>query len=567
MTPTRTPVKKTSSGSKPNQQQCNICSKGFSNASALAKHRLTHSEERRYQCTTCSKAFKRQDHLNGHLLTHRSTKPFACLVEGCGKSYCDARSLRRHKENHHGLKANKDNQDVAKNNVKKDEKLLETSDNHIQHKLGTNNSNLIVNTKGLSAQQVQLIEQLFKDSKNLTNDKKIVRQVSVAKKTDASIAASNIAAKALAAVQNQAFQLTTLDASPCSPDGAAKAIVLAEKPVECTICSRKFKNIPALNGHMRLHGGYYKRDADGKRILNGNEQGQVRSDEVKAGIKRKLDEKSQVNGNKKAENKNLSFTTLPPPNTNQLLANLERKNIPQHVHNHHHHKSLMSNYQFPSLPVTLTSGQLRPQMTTTPSASTLISQPLASVGTSTVTKASLDQMMKVDHSQDKSPKIGSEHQAELPNINCPQAHNPDTSELVWDPLTASKLSSQSMLSFLTLSSSCLVPGGSRNEEIALQTLHKNSGHVQRSLLELMMKKEERGWSDQEVALFYENLVKHHKDFDKIAKEIKTRSVKECVEYYYMWKNICRDESRSFKAIFSCPVVEENNSKQLNNGNL
>ena len=68
----------------------------------LAKHRLTHSEERRYHCNICGKAFKRQDHLNGHLLTHRSTKPFACHVDGCGKSYCDARSLRRHKENHHG---------------------------------------------------------------------------------------------------------------------------------------------------------------------------------------------------------------------------------------------------------------------------------------------------------------------------------------------------------------------------------------------------------------------------------------------------------------------------------
>ena len=40
---------------------------------------------------------------------------------------------------------------------------------------------------------------------------------------------------------------------------------LPDKPVECTICSRKFKNIPALNGHMRLHGGYYKKDADGRR--------------------------------------------------------------------------------------------------------------------------------------------------------------------------------------------------------------------------------------------------------------------------------------------------------------
>ncbi|CAH2245071.1 jg15909 [Pararge aegeria aegeria] len=31
------------------------------------------------------------------------------------------------------------------------------------------------------------------------------------------------------------------------------------KQVECNLCHRKFKNIPALNGHMRLHGGYFKK--------------------------------------------------------------------------------------------------------------------------------------------------------------------------------------------------------------------------------------------------------------------------------------------------------------------
>lgn len=39
---------------------------------------------------------------NGHMLTHRNKKPYECKAEGCGKSYCDARSLRRHTENHHG---------------------------------------------------------------------------------------------------------------------------------------------------------------------------------------------------------------------------------------------------------------------------------------------------------------------------------------------------------------------------------------------------------------------------------------------------------------------------------
>ena len=47
-----TPSRKSgsSSGSKASPQSCSVCSKVFSNASALAKHRLTHSEERRSGC-------------------------------------------------------------------------------------------------------------------------------------------------------------------------------------------------------------------------------------------------------------------------------------------------------------------------------------------------------------------------------------------------------------------------------------------------------------------------------------------------------------------------------------
>lgn len=35
------------------------------------------------------------------MMTHSSKKPFECKFVGCTKSYCDARSLRRHLENHH----------------------------------------------------------------------------------------------------------------------------------------------------------------------------------------------------------------------------------------------------------------------------------------------------------------------------------------------------------------------------------------------------------------------------------------------------------------------------------
>ncbi|KAH9417229.1 Metal ion binding [Dermatophagoides pteronyssinus] len=79
---------------------CLECRKEFCNQSTLTKHMITHSDERKFICQQCSKAFKRHDHLNGHMLTHREQKPYACDLDGCDKSYCDARSLRRHKEKH-----------------------------------------------------------------------------------------------------------------------------------------------------------------------------------------------------------------------------------------------------------------------------------------------------------------------------------------------------------------------------------------------------------------------------------------------------------------------------------
>uniref|UniRef100_A0A8C6CJ88 Zinc finger protein 541 n=1 Tax=Moschus moschiferus TaxID=68415 RepID=A0A8C6CJ88_MOSMO len=82
---------------------CSLCGKVFSSASSLSKHYLTHSQERKHVCRVCSKAFKRQDHLTGHMLTHQKTKPFVCIEQGCSKSYCDYRSLRRHYEVQHGL--------------------------------------------------------------------------------------------------------------------------------------------------------------------------------------------------------------------------------------------------------------------------------------------------------------------------------------------------------------------------------------------------------------------------------------------------------------------------------
>ena len=37
------------------------------------------------------------------------------------------------------------------------------------------------------------------------------------------------------------------------------AVFSEPRPVKCHVCDRGFKNIAALNGHMRLHGGYVRK--------------------------------------------------------------------------------------------------------------------------------------------------------------------------------------------------------------------------------------------------------------------------------------------------------------------
>ena len=55
-----------------NPQMCSECCKVFTSSSALAKHKLTHSDERRYSCNLCHKRFKRQDHLLVHIILHET---------------------------------------------------------------------------------------------------------------------------------------------------------------------------------------------------------------------------------------------------------------------------------------------------------------------------------------------------------------------------------------------------------------------------------------------------------------------------------------------------------------
>ena len=720
------------SGSKASPQSCSVCSKVFSNASALAKHRLTHSEERRYHCNICGKAFKRQDHLNGHLLTHRSTKPFACHVEGCGKSYCDARSLRRHKENHHGqAKAESKQSDTNQTSESSNNK---PSNDQLISKSVLGDTKIKFSSKGLTAQQLQLIEQLFKQTKvtNKSESDSDKSNVTTTTTTNNNTNSSNSSNSTTPAVTTTTAIQAPLNAAVKKNDKPTPP--LPDKPVECTICSRKFKNIPALNGHMRLHGGYYKKDADGRRLVGMANTSPLKTMAMTAksnhaklsseNLKRKANPGDHPGSSladpqaKKAPAglsvtycqpqvtslPSFAFSNLPQPDTSKLLANLEQKtkqmmnnpgctsnntncntttsslramrkqpsfststrnpndqgtvmpqgaptmmtNNHQHHHHHHHHSHHQPNLTLPivalptkPLPVQMTSAangeankslvqglnngtsiqitaliQSNPNpgdfsgghstsdfmvqastqdcglMNNIPLVNNMLScmhhqTPSSSTSSLAISsqKSSCTNLLKVDEATDKTPKIGSDHQVEVPPFitdvkPSERAGNTiiDVSMPIWQPETANSLSELEFNQYLVVASSCAVGGGSHNEEVALELLQKHGGNVQYALQDMLstydyeedamslfsspeeasdseddsmtFKSGRQPWQPYEVDLFYEGLVRYHKNFTKIARHVGTKSVKDCVEFYYLWKNICHEESQSFKSLFT-----------------
>ncbi|KAH8375119.1 hypothetical protein KR200_002692 [Drosophila serrata] len=459
---------KLSSPTRHGPQQCQTCCKIFGNASALAKHKLTHSDERKYICALCSKAFKRQDHLNGHMMTHRNKKPYECKADGCGKSYCDARSLRRHSENHHAggattptttsqqslsptasssgassssssgvgvatsslslspatasgdasspdgatcirtyISTGSSVVDAATGIALSDEQIkamnlpiktgvtllspttstssnasstasssssasasasissLSSATSGIGLTAGSSPSGggtviatsspaptitlsdgMSLEGEGLTREQLDLISKIMQQTKQTSAQVTVSSPTSVSSyKINTNSAPSqarprtwnmqllNNAQNVTVTVEDNTDLVTPSSSSPVevkeeelSPQLVAAInphllnIVKLDKPVECNLCHRKFKNIPALNGHMRLHGGYYKKDPETKRSEKKDSSGpplQTASIGVRALIEEKIisKRKDMTKG---------SFVVPAPPHSSGTTTTLRR---------------------------------------------------------------------------------------------------------------------------------------------------------------------------------------------------------------------------------------------------
>nr|CDS20932.1 zinc finger protein 541 [Echinococcus granulosus] len=230
-----------------NGLKCPTCSKVFSNSSAIAKHKLTHSDERKHVCHVCKKAFKRQDHLNGHKLTHASKKPHGCQF--CDKSYSDARSLRRHYENAHpdeyeswcflSRAAEEGEASIAEAVAKMTQ---------LSAAVATSSASAFVpSTSSNGNSLAQLVGAKVTNGRNSP----WLSAVAGSNGGGSDGGGSGASGRVSPAISER-----------------LKAVLMAlplEEPrvVACSLCPRRFKNQSALNGHMRLHGGYGLNHAPG----------------------------------------------------------------------------------------------------------------------------------------------------------------------------------------------------------------------------------------------------------------------------------------------------------------
>ncbi|KAK3508760.1 hypothetical protein QTP70_004241 [Hemibagrus guttatus] len=176
------------------------------------------------------------------------------------------------------------------------------------------------------------------------------------------------------------------------------------------------------------------------------------------------------------------------------------------------------------------------------------------------------------------PKInvGSRFQAEIPPLRNPLLilYDEHPAQLVWAPwgdLHTNPETQQNVTEFLNMCCSSVLPGGGTNTELALHFLHEVQGDILAALDLLLVRGDYRTschplsdyhytgsdhWTAQEMRVFQKALLNQTKDFQFIHKALQTKSVAQCVEYYYTMKKLKKFKKR-------CRRIENNDGAGKN----
>ncbi|XP_023401498.1 transcriptional-regulating factor 1 isoform X5 [Loxodonta africana] len=386
---------------------------------------------------------------------------------------------------------------------------------------------------------------------------------------------------------------------PGSPEssGQAKGVFGeqfdAKNKLTCSICLKEFKSLPALNGHMRSHGGMRASPSLKQEIPKKHQPGVAKAEEPLKPVQEK----------KKFRHRPEPLFIPPPPSYNLNPASSysgatlyqSQLRSPRVLGDH---LLLDPTHELPPYtpppmlsPVRQGSGLFsnvlisghgagaHPQLPLTPLTPTprvLLCRSNSIDGSSvTVTPGPGEQTMDVE----PRINIGLRFQAEIPELQDASALAQDTHKatLVWKPwpeLENHDLQ-QRVENLLNLCCSSALPGGGTNSEFALHSLFEAKGDVMAALEMLLLRKPVRlkyhplanyhyagsdKWTSLERKLFNKALATYSKDFIFVQKMVKSKTVAQCVEYYYTWKKIMRlgrkHRTRLTEIIEDCVTSEE-----------
>ncbi|XP_068873562.1 mitotic deacetylase-associated SANT domain protein [Aphelocoma coerulescens] len=151
--------------------------------------------------------------------------------------------------------------------------------------------------------------------------------------------------------------------------------------------------------------------------------------------------------------------------------------------------------------------------------------------------------------------VGTRFQAEIPSLQDRALAEADEhkAELVWQPwgdLETNKVTQENVENLLSAACSSIFPGAGTNQELALHFLHEEKGSILGALTKLLLKNPVRPpthpladyhytgsdkWKVAEKKLFNKGIAIYKKDFFLVQKLIKTKTVAQCVEFYYTYK--------------------------------
>uniref|UniRef100_A0A8C9FHV2 Transcriptional regulating factor 1 n=1 Tax=Pavo cristatus TaxID=9049 RepID=A0A8C9FHV2_PAVCR len=333
----------------------------------------------------------------------------------------------------------------------------------------------------------------------------------------------------------------------------------------CSVCLKEFKSLPALNGHMRSHGGVrtspnFKQEISKKPHQNAS----------------KLEENFKPLADKKKYRHRPEPLFIPPPSfnfsTSHSGATLYQSQLrsPRVLGDHLLDRTHeLPPYTPPPMlsPVRHGSGLFSSVITSSHSTShtqlpltPLTPTPRVLLCRSNSIDGSVIPVTPGPGEQTVEPRIniGSRFQADIPELQDKLLMEKDVHKatLVWKPWPEleNKVFQQRVEDLLNMSCSSVLPGGGTNSEYALHSLFEAKGDIMVTLEKLLLRKPVRlrchplanyhyagsdKWTHQERRLFKEALSTYSKDFIFVQKMVKSKTVAQCVEYYYTWKKILR----------------------------